>query len=109
MDEEKPTIVHASTSVFVKYKNEYIYISEEKKIFSILDEYPWFINELINELAVAFADTANKTAQNFHKTGRLDMGPLGVYINVLTAYSESINTNYTNHKIKQSMLLKEKT
>jgi len=103
MKTKKPSVVHTSTSVLVKYGEEYFYISEDKKLFPIFEEFPWFLSELINELSVGFADAANKTAQNFHKLGSLDMSNLDVYIKALTAYSYSVNNNYTKYKIAKSL------
>lgn len=102
MNAKKPSVVHTSTAVLIKYGDEYIYVSEDKKLFPIFDEFPWFVSELINELAVGFADSANKTAQEFHKHGNLDMSNLDVYIKALTAYSYSVNKNYTKYKIAKS-------
>lgn len=104
MANKKPSVVHTSTAVLIKYGDEYFSIAEEKKLFPILDEYPWFMNELINELAVEFADTANKTAQDFHKTGTLNMSGLDVYIKALIAYSLTVSDGYTRRKIRAHQL-----
>lgn len=107
MAEQKPSVVHTSTAVLIKYGNEYFSITEEKKLFPLLDKHPWFMSELINELAVEFADTANKTAQDFHKTGTLNMTGLDVYIKALIAYSLTVSEGYTRRKIRAHQLENE--